>query len=585
MDNADVAKLLDEVADLLEIKGENPFRVRAYRTAARTLESLGASVQVICQGDPTRLTELPGIGKDLAGKIVDIVRTGKCAMLEELAAALPRSLVEMMRITGVGPKRAKLLYDELGIRTIDELEKAAQSGKLLELRGFGEVLVGHILQGCAEHRARKGRFRLSEADTHAAPLVAWLRALPGVEKVEVAGSLRRRRETIGDLDVLVATRHPSAVADRLASYGDVREVLARGETKCAVVLRSGMQVDVRAVEPATWGAALHYFTGSKAHNIAVRLLGVKRGLKISEYGVFRGSRRIGGRTEEEVFRAVDLPWIAPELREDRGEIDAAREGRLPELVQLRDLRGDLHVHTNATDGTATLREMVEGARARGYAYVAITDHSRAARVTGGLGPAELRAQARQIQALRSEMKGIAILHGVEVDILDDGRLDLDDDTLDRLDLVVAAVHSSLHMKEQEMTARVLRALKNPRVSVLAHPSGRLIGQREPVALDIGKIVRAARDVGVLLEVDSQPDRLDLNDVAIRAAIDAGVRLVIDSDAHRVAELDYVRYGIDQARRGWCRARDVANTLPLGQLCSLVRHAPGRESETQPVHGG
>ena len=570
MDNADVAKLLDEVADLLEIKGENPFRVRAYRTAARTLESLGESAESICARDPARLTELPGIGKDLAGKISDIVRTGRCAVLDELAASLPRTLVDMMRIPGVGPKRAKLFYEQLGIHTIDELEAAAKRGELQSVRGVGDVLVAHILQGCAQQRARRGRFRLSEADAHAAPLLAWLRTAHGVKKVEVAGSLRRRRETIGDIDILVATSRPEDVAERLAGYADVRDVLAKGETKCAVVLRSGMQVDVRAVAPETWGAALHYFTGSKAHNIAVRLLGVKRGLKISEYGVFRGDRRIGGRTEEEVFRAVGLPWIPPEMREDRGEIDAAREGLLPRLIQLRDLRGDLHMHTTATDGANTLREMVDAARAREYAYVAVTDHSRAVRVAGGVGRKELRAQAREIRALRAEVRDIVVLHGAEVDILEDGRLDLDDETLDELDLVVVAVHSALAMNEAQMTERVLRALKHPRAAILAHPTGRLLGSREPSAVDLEKIVRAARDLGVLLEIDAQPDRLDLNDVAIRMAKDAGVKLVVDSDAHRVGELDYVRFGVDQARRGWCEAKHVANTLPLARLSPLLR---------------
>ena len=579
MDNADVAKVLDEVADLLEIQGENRFRVRAYRTAARTLESLGESVESICTQDARRLTELPGIGKDLAGKIADIIRTGRCAVLDELSATLPRTLVEMTRITGVGPKRAKLLYEELGIRSIDELETAAQSGRLQDVRGFGDVLVAHILQGCAEHRARKGRYRLSEADAHAVPLVAWLRAAPGVEKVEVAGSLRRRRETIGDIDVLVATRRPAAIAERVAGYPEVREVLARGETKCAVVLRSGMQVDVRAVEPETWGAALHYFTGSKAHNIAVRLLGVKRGLKISEYGVFRGERRIGGHTEQEVFGAVGLPWMPPELREDRGELDAARAGTLPRLVELRDLRGDLHMHTKATDGVNTLREMVDAARGRGYAYVAITDHSHAVRVARGMGSGELRAQARDVRALRQDVKDIVVLHGAEVDILEDGRLDLDDQTLGELDLVVIAVHSAFGQTETAMTERVLRAMRHPRAAILAHPTGRLLGTREPYAIDLQKIVRAARDLGVLLEIDAQPERLDLNDVGIRMARDAGVKLVVDSDAHRVAELDYVRYGIDQARRGWCEAKDVANTLPLARLLPLLRTGGARPVRT------
>jgi DNA polymerase (family 10) len=585
MDNVDIAKLLDEVADLLEIKGENQFRVRAYRTAARTLESLGESAESICRDDPNRLTKLPGIGKDLAGKIADVVHTGRCAVLEDLAAALPRTLVEMVRIAGVGPKRAKLLYDQLGIRTIEELEQAAKDGKLGDVRGFGDVLVAHILQGCAEHHARRGRYRLSEADAHAEPLVAWLRRAPGVEKVEVAGSLRRRKETIGDLDVLVATTRPEVIAARLAGYAEVREVLAKGETKCAVVLRSGIQVDVRAIDPETWGAALHYFTGSKAHNIAVRLLGVKRGLKISEYGVFRGDTRIGGLTEQDVFRAVGLPWIPPELREDRGEIDAAREGALPRLVEQGDLRGDLHVHTTATDGANTLREMVEAARGQGYAYVAITDHTQAVRVAGGLGPAELRAQAREIHALRDEVPDITVLHGAEVDIREDGRLDLDDRTLDELDVVVAAVDSAFGLAEPAMTERVLRAMHDPRTAILAHPTGRLLGSREPYAIDLEKIVRAARELGVLLEVDAQPDRLDLNDVAIRMAKDAGVKLVVDSDAHRVGELDGIRYGVDQARRGWCAAADVANTLPLRRFLALLRdgaHRPGPRARGGPL---
>jgi DNA polymerase (family 10) len=570
MDNADVARRFDEIADLLEIKGENQFRVRAYRTAARTIESLGESVEAICRQDPKRLTGLPGIGKDLAGKIADFARTGRCATLEELSATLPLSLVEMMRISGVGPKRAKLFYDELGIHTLEELEEAAQSGRLRQVRGMGDVLVAHIVQGCAEHRARRGRYRLSEADAHAAPLLDWLREAPGVAAVAIAGSLRRRKETIGDLDILVATKHPEVIAERLARYADVREVLARGETKCAVVLRSGLQVDVRAVEPETWGAALHYFTGSKAHNIAVRLLGVRRGLKISEYGVFREEQRLGGRKEEDVFRAVGLPWIPPELREDRGEIEAAREGALPRLVEVGDLRGDLHMHTAATDGVNTLREMVEAARARHYAYVAITDHSRAVRVPGGLGPAELRAQGREVRTLRNELSDIVVLHGAEVDILEDGRLDLDEETLDALDVVVAAVHSALGMKEQEMTERVVRAMKHPRTAILAHPTGRLLGSREPCAIDLERIVRAASDLGVLLEIDAQPDRLDLNDVAVRMAKDAGVKLVVSSDAHRAGELGHVRYGIDQARRGWCEARDVANTLALARLRPFLR---------------
>jgi DNA polymerase (family 10) len=572
MDNADIARLLDEVGDLLEILGENVFRIRAYRTAARTVEALAEPVTKLLARDPEALCELPGIAKDLAGKIGEIASTGDLALRRELAAKVPASLTTMMRVAGIGPKRAKLFYDELGIRTLDELEAAARSGELRGVHGVGEVLEKRILQGCAEQRARAGRFKLSEADAHAAPLLEHLRACPAAERVEIAGSLRRRRESVGDIDLLVASRDPSAIAERFVRYPDLTKLLARGDTKCSGVLQCGMQVDVRIVEPECWGAALHYFTGSKAHNIAVRTLGVKRKLKMSEYGVFRGKRRVGGRTEEEVFAAVGLPWIPPELREDRGEIRAAREGALPRLVELSDIRGDLHVHTDASDGKSSLREMVEACAARGYAYVAVTDHTKALRVAGGLDRAAFARQRRAVEALRRELPQIAILHGAEVDVLEDGRLDLDDETLSEFDIVVAAVHEKLAMPEATMTARVLRALANPFVDVLAHPTGRLIGEREPSALDFRAVVVAAKEHGVFLEVDAHPDRLDLCDTLARMARDAGVPLVIDSDAHRVGELDNMRYGVDQARRGWATAADVANALPLEALRAALRRA-------------
>lgn len=442
MDNADIARVLDEVADLLEIQGANPFRVRAYRTAARTIESLAESASTMAARDPAELAELPGIAKDLAGKVAEIATTGDLALRRELTAKVPASLVTMMRVDGIGPKRAKRIYEELGLRTLDEVEAAARGGKLHDMKGIGEVLERRILQGCADQRARARRFRLDEADTHAASVVGYLRGCRAVLAIDVAGSLRRRRETIGDLDILVASDAPSAVAERFVRSPDVTKVLAHGETKCSVLLRSGMQADLRVVEPACYGAALHYFTGSKAHNIAIRTIGVKRKLKISEYGVFRGQRRIACRTEEEVFASVGLPYIPPELREDRGEVQAARDGALPRLLELAEIRGDLHVHTTASDGKNTLREMVEACAARGYAYVAITDHTRTVRVAGGLDRAGFRRQRRAIDALRSDFPGIEILHGAEVDILDDGRLDLDDDALAELDVVVAAVHSS-----------------------------------------------------------------------------------------------------------------------------------------------
>ena len=573
MDNADIARVLDEVADLLEILGDNQFRIRAYRTAARTVDTLAEPAVKICARDPLELCELGGIGKDLAGKIAEIATTGDLGLHRELLERVPGGLTEMMRVGGVGPKRAKLFYDKLELKTLDELETAAREGKLHDIRGIGEALEKRILQGCAEQRSRVGRFRLSEADAHAAPLVEYMKSSKHVQEICIAGSLRRRKETIGDLDLLVASHHAAEVAERFCSYPEITKVLAHGGTKCSAVLRSGMQVDMRVIDPVCWGAALHYFTGSKAHNIAVRLLGVKRKIKINEYGIFKGTRRIGGRTEEEVFASVGLPFIPPELREDRGEIQAAREGKLPRLVELPRIRGDLHMHTDATDGKNTLREMAVACIARGYEYMAITDHSKAVRVASGLDRPALKKQHRAIEALRRELPGITILHGAEVDILDDGQLDLDDATLEELDYVLAAVHSKLGMPEQVMTERVLAALKNPHVNALAHPTGRLVGEREPIAIDLAKVVAAARDNGVLLEIDAHPERLDLSDTLIKMTRDAGARLVIDSDAHRVGELECIRYGVDQARRGWCTARDIANTLPREELLALIEKRP------------
>lgn len=569
MDNAQVTEVLDEIADLLEIQGQSAFRVRAYRSAARTVESLG---QPVSRMSVEALCELPGIAADLAGKIEEIARTGTHPMLAELTANVPETVVKMMRIPGVGPKRAKLLYEELGLTTIEALASAARDGRLDAVRGFGPTLQRKILEATTQLAQRATRHRLAEADAHAAPLVEWLRGCRAARRVEPAGSLRRRKETIGDLDILVASDDPTKVADRFLRYGDVAEILARGEGKCSVRLKGGMQADLRIVPPVSFGAALHYFTGSKAHNIAIRKLGVRAGLKINEYGVFRGKKRISGAEEEDVFHAVGLPFIPPELREDRGEIDAARDGSLPELIELSDLRGDLHVHTRDSDGDSPLAEMVAAAAARGHAYVAITDHARAAR---GLDRAGFLAQARKIAALRREWPRMTILHGAEVDILPNGQLSLDDETLARLDVIIAAVHSKLDLPEREMTERVLRAMHHPQVNILAHPTGRLLGQREPSTIDLVEIARAAAELGVMLEIDAQPDRLDLGDAHIRLAKDAGALLVVSSDAHRTTELDYLRYGVEQARRGWCTAANVANSRSPAALRRLLDHRKKR----------
>lgn len=570
MENIQIAKAFEEVADLLEIQGANPFRVRAYRNAARTIGTLGTPVETVLKTDGHALQELPGIGADLAGKIARMCRTGEFALLRQLTRKTPESLVAMLRIPGVGPKRAKLIYKKLGVKTLVELERAAREGRLSKLPGMGKVLEQAILQGIAQDKARVARVPLADAEAYIRPLIEMLRATPDVEQLDVAGSFRRRAETVGDVDILVASSHPQKVAAAFLNYHDVMQVLARGGTKCSVRLRSGLQVDLRIVARSSYGAALHYFTGSKPHNIAIRLLGVKRHLKINEYGVFRGARQIGGGTETEVFAAVGLPWIPPELRENCGEIDAARAGRLPHLVEVADIRGDLQMHTDATDGKNTLAEMAAACEARGYEYIAITDHTKAVRVAGGLTAAGFHKQSRAIDTLRKRVSKPFVLKGAEVDILEDGSLDLDDDTLAAFDIVVASVHSRFNMSKAEMTRRIVRAVQHPRVHILGHPTGRLIGKRDPYPLDLTEVIKAARDHGVLLEINAQPDRLDLNDLHIQMAREAGVKLVVSTDAHRVQELDCVRYGVDQARRGWCEAKDVANTYRLAAVQKLIR---------------
>jgi DNA polymerase (family 10) len=568
VENIDIARIFEEIADLLEIQGENPFRVRAYRTAARTIGTLGVpAASVAAEG---RLDELAGIGRDLADKICTILHTGTLPLLQELTAKTPESLVQMLRIPGLGPKRAKQIYDRLGITTLEALETAARTGKLRALPGIKSTIEHRILQGLADLRGHGGRWRLADADAYVNPLVAYMKASPAVAQLEVAGSYRRRKDTVGDIDLLVASSRPAAVVKRFTSYPRVKQVQAEGPTRSAVVLDCGLQVDLRVIPAVSFGSALHYFTGSKPHNIAIRGLGIKRGLKINEYGVFRGTRRIGGRTEEQVFDAVGLPWIAPVLREARGEIEAARKGRLPKLIELSDIRGDLQVHTSATDGVNDLAEMVEAARARGYEYVAITDHTKAVRVAGGLTCGAFHQQFKAIERLQKKCAGITILRGAEVDILDDGTLDLDDATLAELDVVVVAVHSKFNLPRPAMTRRIVRALAHPHVQILAHPTGRILGQREPYQADFDEILKAAADYGVALEINAQPERLDLDDVQARAAQEAGVALVISTDAHRIEELTCMRYGVDQARRAWCEARHILNTRPLAGLRQALR---------------
>jgi DNA polymerase (family X) len=571
MENKGIADIFTEIADILDILGENPFRIRSYRNAARTIEDLGQSVGTMVQGGQN-LEEIPGIGKSISEKIEEILATGKCQSLEELRIKVPPGLTDLLKLEGLGPKKVKALYDELGVNSVDRLEKAAQAGKLRDLPGMGLKTEEKILRSIEQYRAGVGRFKLSVGFIYAQALLAYLQDVPGVKRLDAAGSFRRRRETIGDLDILAICGKGGPVMKKFTGYGDVAEVLAHGETKSSVRLKCGLQVDLRVLDAQSYGAALHYFTGSKAHNIAIRERAQKMGLKISEYGVFRvkDDKWLSGTKEEEIFAAVGLPFIPPELREDRGEIPAAEKGQLPKLIELSDIRGDLQMHTQATDGKNTIEEMAQKAKKLGYAYIAITDHSKAVRVAGGLDEKALAKHLQEIDEVNKKNLGIRILKGIEVDVLADGRLDLKDDILKECEVVLASVHSRFNMQEGEMTRRIIKAIKNPQVKILAHPTGRLILEREPYQVNLKEVIQAALDYGVVLEINAYPDRLDLKDVDARLAKEMGAKLVISTDAHSTQQLEVMKFGVFTARRGWVEAKDVINTLSSEGLLKSLR---------------
>ncbi len=570
--NAEIADIFSRYADLLEIDGANQYRVRAYRTAARNITNLSRSIADMVRQEED-LSGLPGIGRDLAGKLAGMVRTGGFAQFEELEKKLPAGLIDIIRVAGLGPKRAGVLYRELGISDIPALEEAARAGKVRELPGFAAKMEQAIL---ADIRRKGGaqaekRLKISVAREIARPLLDYLKKAKGVKKVAAAGSYRRGMETVGDLDILVTHGRGSDVMGRFVSYEDVERVISEGDTRSSVVLRFGLQVDLRAVSEESYGAALHYFTGAKAHNVEIRKMGVKKGLKINEYGVFRGERRIAGKTEAEVYKQVGLPYIEPELRENRGEIEAAQEGKLPALVEPEDIRGDLHTHTSATEGHASLEEMANAAREKGYEYLAITDHSKHLSMTHGLDEKRLRAQMEEIDRLNEKLSGFVVLKGIEVDIMEDGSLDLSDDVLRGLDLLVCSVHYKFNLPRERQTERIIRAIRNsPVFTILAHPTGRLIGEREPYEVDMEKVTRAARECGCALEVNAQPERLDINDIHGKMARDMGVMVAISTDAHGVNDFNFMDYGVLQARRGWLEAGDVLNTRNRAELKALLR---------------
>lgn len=565
MHNPEVTRIFNAIADILEIKGDNPFRIRAYRRAAQNIEGLTEDVETLIARET--LEDLPGIGKDLAAKICEIVKTGTAQEYEKLKGEIPSGLVQLVHIPGVGPKTAKLLFDEKGIDSIEKLEAAAGAGQLRRLPGIKAKTEQNILRGIEMLKRASGRMPLGQALPLAHEIIARLNQVKGIRRIHYAGSLRRMKDTVGDIDILAISTAPKKVMDAFVSLPMVQQVLAKGETKSSVMTRQGIQVDVRVVAPEAFGAALAYFTGSKAHNIRLREMARKKGLKISEYGVFqeRTGKRIAGKEEEEIYEVLKFPFIPPELREDAGEIEAALAGQLPDLITVEDIKGDLHVHSTWSDGAHPIAEVVEAAQKRGYAYVAITDHSKGLGVARGLGADDLARQREEIERLNKRLKGFRILTGTEVDIRADGSLDLPDAVLATLDFVIASVHSALRQDPERMTQRVARALGNPYVRVLGHPTGRLLGEREPLEFNFDSLLEAARKNKVAFEINASPFRLDLNDAYARRVKDAGLPVVINTDTHALSNFDHIKLGVAIARRAWIEKKDVWNALPLKQL--------------------
>jgi len=565
--NAELAALFSTMADILDIQGANVFRVRAYRNAVRVVEQLSEPIHELVQRDPDALDRLPGIGKGLHEKILEYCRQGALSEYDELKASVPPGLLELLKLPSLGPKRVKLLYDTLGIASVEALEAAASAGRLRTLPGMGEKSEAKVLRSIHDYRSlQTGRIAWAAAEAILEPYLACLRAVPGVEHLEPAGSYRRRRDTVGDLDILATSRGDAqGIITAFVAYAAVKDILAQGDTKASVVLDAGVQVDLRVVDPDSFGAALQYFTGSKEHNVALRSRAKEYGLKLSEYGVFRDETSVAGRTEHDVYAALELPLIPPELRENRGEIEAAALHALPMLVRHQDIQGDLHMHTTASDGVLDVRGMIEAARRRGYRYIAITDHSKAVAIAHGLDERRVLAQRDAIAQVRQEFDDIEVFAGIEVDVMRDGSLDLHDDVLAQLDFVIASVHFSTEMSEADMTRRIISAIQNPYVDCIAHPTGMLIGERVPYAVDMNAVIQAAHTCHTALEINASPHRLDLNEQHADAARRAGVPVCINTDAHNATEFENMRFGLNVARRAWCTADDVLNAWPCARL--------------------
>lgn len=564
-----ISDIFQEIGDMLEIKDDNRFKILAYHRAAQIIRNLATDLGKTYKKDPKKILEIKGIGKDLYLKIVEIIETGKCDMHQRLLEEIPNGVLDMLELRGVGPKKVKMFYITLGIKNLKELEKACRNGKIHVLPGMGERTELAILKAIDDKQRYSERTLMPFALEEAELIIEYMKNKKSVKKIQYGGSLRRRKETVGDIDILVAAnkKETKALMDHFVEYDHVDEILAHGNTKSSIVLNTGIQVDLRVVEEKSYGAALHYFTGSKAHNIAIRDRAKKKGMKVSEYGVFKGAKQIAGKTEEEVFKAVGLPYIIPELRKNDGEIEAALKDKLPVSIELKDIKGDLHMHTNESDGTQDLETVVEAAYKNGYKYIAITDHSKTSAIANGLDEKRLLKQFKEIDKLNKKYKDFKILKGSEVDILKDGSLDFSDEILAQMDIFPASVHSGFTMPKTKMTDRIIKAMSNPYVKVIGHPTGRLINRRDPYEVDIDAILDAAKEYRVALELNAQPLRLDLNDIYLRRAKEKGVKIVIGTDSHHTSQKVYMEYGVYIARRGWLEKKDVLNTRTLKQLLS------------------
>jgi len=560
MDNREVAQRFEELADLLEFKGENPFKVRSYRRVAQVLDDLTEDIAELTAGG--RLRDLPGVGEGIAKKIREYVETGKMTRLDEAKKGVPDGVLDVLRVQGVGPKKAALMHKELGIDGVNALEKAAREHRIRDLPGMGAKSEENILRGIRLRQAGAERMLLDVALEAADAVVEELKGRRGlVSRIIPAGSLRRRRESIGDVDLLACGKDPARIVRAFTEGSYVRDVLGSGETKASVVTEHGPQVDLRVVEPSQFGSALQYFTGSKAHNIKLRALARRKGMKINEYGLFKGRTVVASEDEEAIYAALGMALIPPELREDRGEIEAAARGKLPKLLEPKDIRGDFHVHSDYSDGRDSIEDMARAAKARGHKFLAVTDHSQALHIAHGLTERQVRRQMKEIGALNRKLRGLVVLTGIEVDIKADGSLDLPDKLLGDLDVVIAAIHSGFRQPPEKMMARLTAAMKNPHVDILAHPTGRLLHKRDPYNVDVPELIRAAAAAGTALEINAHPERLDLNDVYCRMAKEHGVKLAIGTDAHDVGGLDLMDLGVAVARRGWLERSDVLNTRP------------------------